>query len=286
MKRKSLVYNWINVLVLLAAALIFFRNYSISEVFDGVGMHHVTIITITVVMVHFLKAFRLYLALYGSGISASNYAKIYCKVTPVSILMPFKLGELFRMYCYGHQINNMLKGIVTVVLDRFMDTIALVTMIIVMWLYSGEAIIPIVYLLVVFLLVAILVFIVFPGLYSYWKKYLLRAKATPRKLRVLLYLDKMNMVYDEIITVSKGRGIILYALSLIAWGVEIGSVVLMNGLSADGTLSEKISQYLRSALSGAQSIELKRFVLLSVVLMIVIYLLVKLGDMACGKERK
>lgn len=286
MKKKSIVYNWINILVLLGAAIIFFLNYSIHDVFAGVGEEHIVIITVTVVIVHFLKAFRLYLALYGSNISASSYAKIYCKVTPVSILLPFKLGELFRMYCYGHQIDNMLKGIVTVVLDRFMDTIALVTMIIVMWFYSGETIIPLVYLLVVFLVAAVLIFIVFPGLYAYWKKYLLRADATPRKLRILFYLDKMNMVYDEIVNVSKGRGIILYALSLLAWITEIGSVVLMNGLGEKTGLSQKISEYLRSALSGNQSIELKRFILISVVLMIVIYLLVKLGDMASGKERK
>lgn len=286
MKRKFLVYNFINILVLLAAALIFFLNYNIYSVFDGIGTNQILIITATVIIVHFLKAFRLYLALYGSNITASSYAKIYCKVTPVSILMPFKLGELFRIYCYGHTIDNMLKGIVTVVLDRFMDTMALITMIIVMWLYSGEAIIPLVYLLVVFIIAAVLLFIVFPGLHAYWKKYLLRATGTPRKLRALLYLDKMNMVYDEILNVSKGRGIILYVLSLLAWGMEIGSVAIMNGLGEKSGLSKKISEYLKSALSGSQTIELKRFILISVVLMIVIYVLVKLGDMASGKERK
>ena len=285
MKRSSFAYNLINVLVLLVAALIFFLNYNINDVFSDVGLQNIMIITATVVIVHFLKAFRLYLALYGSDISASGYAKIYCKVTPVSILLPFKLGELFRMYCYGHQINNMLKGIVTVLLDRFMDTIALVTMIIFMWLYSGEAIIPLVYLLVVFLIGAVIIFIVFPGLYSYWKKYLLKAKGTPKKLRVLFFLGKMNMVYAQIINVSKGRGIILYVFSLLAWMTEIGSVVLLNGFGEGTGLSDKISDYLRSALSGTQTIELKRFILLSVVLMIVIYLLVKLSDLATGKER-
>ena len=286
MKRNIIAYNLINILVLLGAALIFFLNYNIRDVFAGITAGHILIITATVVIVHFLKAFRLYLALYGSNISASNYVKIYCKVTPVSILFPFKSGELFRMYCYGHQINNMLKGVVTVMLDRFMDTVALVTMIIVVWLYSGEKIIPIVYLLVIFLLAAIVVFVVFPGLYSYWKRYLLRAKATSRKLRILSYLDKMNMVYAELINVSRGRGIILYVLSLLAWVAEIGSVSLMSGIVKDANasssgmgLSDKISEYLMSALGGPESVELKRFILISVALMIVIYVLVKLLDL-------
>ena len=95
----------------------------------------------------------------------------------------------------------------------------------------------------------------------------------------------MNMVYAQIINVSKGRGIILYVFSLLAWMTEIGSVVLLNGFGEGTGLSDKISDYLRSALSGTQTIELKRFILLSVVLMIVIYLLVKLSDLATGKER-
>lgn len=286
MKKKSLVYNWINILVLFAAALIFFLNYSINDVFQGVQMMHIVVVIATVVMVHFLKALRLYLALYGADISPSAYAKTYCKVTPVSILIPFKLGEFFRMYCYGHQAGNMLKGIVTVLMDRFMDTIALVTMIVVMWLASGETIIPLVYLLVVFLVIIILMIIVFPGLYSYWKKYLLRANGTPRKLKALKFLDTMNRVYLEIMNVSRGRGIILYVLSLLAWAVEIGSIVLLDTVTGIGNgLSNKISEYLKSALVGSQTIELKRFVLISVILMIVIYLFVKLMDVT-KSERK
>ncbi|SHJ49014.1 lysylphosphatidylglycerol synthase domain-containing protein [Pseudobutyrivibrio xylanivorans] len=286
MKKKSLVYNWINILVLFAAALIFFLNYNIYNVFQGVQMMHIVVVVATVVMVHFLKALRLYLALYGADITPSAYAKTYCKVTPVSILIPFKLGEFFRMYCYGHQAGNMLKGIVTVLMDRFMDTIALVTMIVVMWLASGETIIPLVYLLVVFLVIVTLMIIVFPGLYSYWKKYLLRADGTVRKIKMLRFLDTMNRVYLEIMNVSKGRGIILYVLSLLAWAVEIGSVVLLNAITVDGAgLSNKISEYLKSALVGSQTIELKRFVLISVILMIVIYLLVKAIDIS-KSERK
>ena len=60
------------------------------------------------------------------------------------------------MYCYGYQTDNMLKGVVTVILDRFMDTIALVTMIIVVWIASGGVMMPLVYFLLVFLVAAVL----------------------------------------------------------------------------------------------------------------------------------
>ena len=284
MKKRKVVYNLINILVLLAAALIFVFNYINTDIFAVLKWEQLAVITIAVVIVHFLKAFRLYLALYGSGLSIYSYSKIYCKVTPISILFPFKLGELFRMYCYGYQTDNMLKGVVTVILDRFMDTIALVTMIIVVWIASGGVMMPLVYFLLVFLVAAVLLFITFPGAYNYWKKFLLRADGTPRKLKMLRYMENINRVYKEIVGVSKGRGIILYVISLLAWSAEIGCVALLNRMNDHSNLSDKMSEYLTSALSSNQSSELKQFIFISVILMIIIYVLVKAVETVRGER--
>ena len=285
MKKKAFVYNLINILVLLAA-LFFLQKYKVSEIFFIKEPLYIIAITITVLLVHFLKAIRLYFALYGANITFRNYLKIYCKVTPVSILLPFKLGELFRMYCYGIQTGNMLKGVITVILDRFMDTIALVTMIIAVWAVYGGVVMPLVYVLIVFIAVVMILFVVFPGVYRYWNKYFLRANATVRKMRAIKLLDRMNRVYKEISNVTKGRGIILFVLSLLAWGVEIGSVAMLHGMYEDRSdVDVVISEYLSSALSSSQSLELKQFIFISVILMIFIYILVKLIDVAVG-ERK
>ena len=129
-------------------------------------------------------------------------------------------------------------------------------------------------------------FVVFPGVYRYWNKYFLRANATVRKMRAIKLLDRMNRVYKEISNVTKGRGIILFVLSLLAWGVEIGSVAMLHGMYEDRSdVDVVISEYLSSALSSSQSLELKQFIFISVILMIFIYILVKLIDVAVG-ERK
>ena len=77
---------------------------------------------------------------------------------------------------------------------------------------------------------------------------------------------------------SKGRGVILYILSLVAWAVEIGSVALISRMLGDGQVNEKISSYLTSALSNNQSVELRQFIFISIGLLIVIYLIVKIID--------
>ena len=278
MKKKTFGYKLINIIVLLAAACIFLLNYSAHDLFRHVSTMQICGIVTTVIAVHLLKGLRLYFALYGADISLPQYMRTYCKVTPVSILFPFKLGELFRMYCYGVETGNMLKGVVTVILDRFMDTIALVTMIILIWFTDNGAMIPLVYILVVFLVCAVVVFLVFPGLYRYWKKYFLRADATPRKLGMLRLLDNMNRVYEEIASVSRGRGLILYVLSLLAWAVEMGSVAMAGKAMGERDIAGRLAAYLSSALSSSQAPELKQFVFISVIMMLAIYVVVKIFE--------
>ncbi len=280
-------YNLINLAVILITVALFIIDYQdIDELFCGSGLIPGLILVVSVFLVHAIKAGRLYLALYGSEISFPAYLKLYCKVTPVSVVAPYKLGEFFRMYCYGKTIRNGLKGIVIVLLDRFMDTAALLTLIILMWLPFGGHITKLVYILLIFLLSVLLIYYSFPGVYRFWKQYILRSRATRKKLTVLRILEALNRIYAEIREVSKGRGMILFFLSLLAWTVEIGSAVVSAGLFHEGKLSLMISDYLSAAMGIGQCAELERFVFVSVALLIAVYLTAKLVELLRGgKER-
>lgn len=276
MKKNNAVYNVVNLtVILMTAALFIYEYYDVRTIFAGRDIRHIIIIVITVFIVHFIKASRLYLALYGSDIDVRTYTKIYCKVTPVSVVFPFKIGEFFRMYCYGSEIRNLLKGIVTVILDRFMDTMALITIIILVWMFGGGRITVLAYILLLFLLFVLLIYFVFPGVYKSWKKYLLKAAATEQKLKILKMMDLFNNVYQEITSVSKGRGIILYFMSLAAWAVEIGSIALLNGITDNEQLNDGIAAYLSSAMGSGTSVGLKQFIFVSVIMMIAVYAVLK-----------
>ncbi len=276
MEKDRTRYNWINGIVILAALGIFICIYgNIRSVFLGRDMRHVLVLLAAAFMVHLIKAGRLYLALYGTGIGGSEYIKIYCKVTPVSMVLPLKLGEFFRMYGYGKQLDDLLKGIIIILLDRFMDTLALIAMIFLVWIFNGGKITFFIYLLLLFLVCILLAYFAFPGIYGFWKKYILKARATEKRLALLRILDSLNLVYREITDVSKGRGLILCFISFLAWAAEIGSLAMLNGISGEGELSQIISAYLLSAVGAGTSTELKQFVFLSVLLMITLYFVMK-----------
>jgi len=284
-RENKLRYICVNVIVILVTAVLFVIEYrTVSELFQNSGWMQLVILVLAVIFVHAIKATRLYLALYGADVNWRTYLKTYCKVTPVSMVFPFKLGEFFRMYCYGKHLGSGLKGIVIVLLDRFMDTIALITMILSIRIFMGGALTSFTYWLLLFLGIALLVYFVFPGVYGFWKKYLLRAKATENKLRALKMLDGLQLIYREIVNVTKGRGMILYVLSLMAWSVEIGCIVLLKQIAGEEQLGQAILTYLASAMNVEQSTELRQFVFASVILMIMLYGIIKLAELFRGKK--
>ncbi len=284
-KRGTAVYNLINLAVLFISAALFVYGYVLpGKLTELMDMEVIPVVILTVVIVHALKVCRLYLALYGSDIGSSVCMKLYCKVTPVSVVLPWKLGEFFRMYCLGNELGSILKGVVIILLDRFFDTMALVTMMLILWVMSGGILPVLVYGFLIFLALVVMIYLAFPGMYGVWKDYLLSSKATAHKLSLLKILDAANRIYSEIRTVLRGRGSLLYILSMLAWGAEIGSLYLLHG--PDRVPADAVSRYLSAALGIGTSPELKRFVVFTILLLIFAYACIKLAETLMGKRSK
>lgn len=285
--KKNDIYKTVNIIVIAMSILFFaYRYWNWREIFNCKFNTAIITLIITVILVNILKMFRLFLALYGSEISLKDYLITYIKVTPVSILVPFKLGELFRIYCYGSEINNILKGIVVILLDRFMDTIALITVVFGLCIIMGGQVTSVVYFLIIFLIVLSIIYIVFPGLYRFWKKYLIDCKASVHKMWALELIEKINSVYTEIEGVVKGRGIVMYGISLVAWMIEIGNLAILSRLYGNTDLVFEVNQYLTGTLGGVTIPELNGFSFVSIIFLIAMYIFIKvIGIVKRGKNK-
>ncbi len=286
MRDNKIVYNIINFLVILTTAFFFAydcRNF--MEIFAEESPLAFVMLVGTVILVHLAKIGRLYLALYGFDITLEEHIKTYCKVMPVSVVIPFKIGEFFRMFCYGNLLGNALSGVIIILLDRFMDTFALISIILLAKLILGWEMDLFVYFLIAVLVFVLIVYHVFPKLQDFWRKYLLKAKASEGRLKLLRLLKRLNGIYRKSETIIKGRGIILYFISLIAWVVEIGNLYVLNLITGAGKAQEVIYGYLKSAIGGSQTVEAQRFVIVSVVLLISVYGVLKISETVSGRKK-
>lgn len=282
---RNKIYTLTNLIVILVGSVWFFVYFKdTKKLFLDNNNLILPILIITVIMVYVIKSFRLYFAMYGVNISFEQFIKTYIRVTPISIILPFKAGELFRIYCYGNQINNYLQGGIIILLDRFMDTAALITMMVFTLIFTKSSPTYLVYFLFCSMLLLSALYFLFPGMHYFWRKFLLRSNASKNKLWILKTLVYCNNVYDEIAKVVKGRGIILYFLSLVAWMLEIGSLAITTNMVSSNT-SMKISEYITSAMTGHVTIEMRRFIFISVIILLDIYVLlwiIKLFHMKRG----
>ncbi len=88
-------------------------------------------------------------------------------------------------------------------------------------------------------------------------------------------LEGFHRIYEEVSVVTSGRGILLYVLSILAWGVEIGSIVLQTKLFFGGAVADTMSAYLASAMSGDPSVPLRQFIFISVILLLVLFCVIQ-----------
>lgn len=270
MKQKT--YKLVNILVLLLTVLLLSRAL-LHQDFSFV-LHNpliCLIMIVTVVLVHGIKAFRLYLELLDRKLPVGLFLRQYCKITPVSMILPLKAGDLFRCYCYGYYIGDWMYGIAVILLDRFVDTAALITVLILFVLPLGNAMPAVSFVLLAVLFALSFIYFALPGLCQYWNRYLIAGRGSTRKLFALTVLARLEAAYRDIHRVVQGKFLLSYMLSVVAWLVEIGGLALtVSLLRAD--LGAAMSAYLFGAMWGGKISYLSGIILFGTVLLLLLYL--------------
>ena len=270
MKQKT--YKLVNILVLLLTVLLLSRAL-LHQDFSFV-LHNplvCLIMIVTVILVHGIKVFRLYLELLDRKLPFGLFLRQYCKITPVSMILPLKAGDLFRCYCYGYYIGDWMYGIAVILLDRFVDTAALMTVLVLFVLPLGNAMPAVSFVLLAVLFALSFIYFALPGLCQYWNRYLIAGRGSTRKLFALTVLARLEAAYRDIHRVVQGKFLLSYMLSVAAWLIEIGGLALtVSLLRAD--LGAAMSAYLFGAMWGGKIAYLSGIILFGTVLLLLLYL--------------
>ena len=270
-EKKS--YRLVNLAVLLATlALLAVILPNLTEMLTTEPPGLMVTLLITVLAVHGIKGFRLYFELYEKRMPKGLFIRQYCKVMPASMLIPFKLGDIYRAYCFGWHIKDYMAGLAVIVLDRFVDTMALLTIMLVFSLFYAVQLGLLFYLLVFVLFVLLIFYGACPGMCRYWKRYFLQMKATKRNLLELRLVMEFQRAYEELQAVVRGKFLLVYLLSLAAWGVELGGLLISCQLFFDLSRSELLGRYLSGALFGMKPMYLSGFIGMSVIVLLLAYL--------------
>lgn len=268
------IYYLINALVLLLTVYLVVYTYGsrVLEVLSGSWIHILCLLFI-VLAVNVIKAVRFgFLIVGNTAVSKDEFLKQYFKTVPVSVVLPYKLGELFRVYCFGFKMNSLLLGLVYVVIDRFFDTVALLLILVGLSGVAGQQFSEIAFILTLFIAAIILMFFTVPVICMYWKNYFLRIKATKRTIVALKAVSFIESTCLKVKSVVRGKGIIALFLSLLAWFIELAGTWLMNSLLGNSVGANYFQNYLMSALGNNNSDDLNAFVVATVIVLFIGYI--------------
>ena len=124
--RKSAYHLYLNIIIPLLAMIVFcvMLKHHAGQLLPAKHVQYVLLLPILVlfVLIHCIKAMRLYLILLEHQIPLQRFIGLYVKTTFVNITIPFKAGELFRVYCISDEVHNTQVGWLSVIIDRFFDT--------------------------------------------------------------------------------------------------------------------------------------------------------------------
>lgn len=204
----SITHNWVN------------------DTDDSIKYIDILIIIIVALVINTIKALRLYIALFGESMNNFQFVKYFLKTSCVNIALPYKSGELYRVFLFGNFIKSYTKSFTIVILDRFVDTLGLTTVALfqIMLHFSTKASLKIYAWLALFLGMVILAYCLFVPFYKYWNKFLIFNKSSERTLIGLKILNICYRAYLNANKIIRGRFVILYILSLVAWGIETWSI--------------------------------------------------------------
>ncbi|MBR3644652.1 MAG: flippase-like domain-containing protein, partial [Parasporobacterium sp.] len=214
----------------------------------------------------------------------------YCLTTLVNLIVPFKLGEFFRIFVFCVAVRNVRIGFLSVLLDRFFDTVALVLILLPVELLKKQAVSDSTLLLTVFVVVAVFAYVAFPSFYLYLNRYIIMNRSSKGAMGSLRLLELMKSGYEYVKRLIHGRYALLVIFSFVAWLLECGILFLLARfvLQQDGA---DISGYIQNIVSAGHTPLMDCYVLFAICLMAaasLITLFICLGkrELFVGKPNK
>lgn len=179
---------------------------------------------------HCIRALRLFLLCYDGRLRFAEVLRAHFHAAGVSALIPFKLGEVYRIAIIDRILRNPVRAALTVWIERLYDIILLAGALAVLlavvggqawgfaWFFAGA---------LLFLFLSFFLFVVLPENLTLLKRYLILRHNSERALLQLRALDRLHAVLRTARTLWRYRWATMLWLSFVVWFLEAAALALV-----------------------------------------------------------
>lgn len=238
MKKRNIYY-------IINAVVLFVSMINPCCVIFAIYVHHTVWPSMEMLLLyftyHFLCMFRLYLIFLEKKINFKRFIRVYFKTTLVNSLLPFKIGEIFKLYCFSFETGSYMWGIFGVLIERFFASSALLLI----WIPSvfGNRVSHEMMLLFIIIVSILVLYWIFEPLYRYSNQFLILNTNSRRTPGLLKILEKINWCFLHIKKLLYGRSAVLLVVSCIITVMEITLFCKMNMAAVDVRFGTKLNAF-------------------------------------------
>ena len=179
-------------------------------------------------LAHMGRLLRLMVIIIEHNRAFHSILQLYALLAQAGFVLPFKLGELFRITELSHFFGSFKTGFSVVVVERFFDAMMLLFLLLMVDFLGGvaEGGTPI---FIPFLIILVLLMFIFYFFFSktcqYFRCLVLSSSGSQRGVIALQYLNFMEAIYTTFRNTIRGRPLLLIVLSLGIWCAEIYNMI-------------------------------------------------------------
>ncbi len=225
MSPRARTIAWQVSLVIGAAALVAFLVRAVLAWPAAPLLSALVVIVPLYLVAHAVRALRLYVLLYDSRHRLRSIAAAHFYAAGVSILIPWKLGEIYRMAVINRVISDAPRAIMAVWIERFYDILALVLIFCALAAAApigGWTMLAGFFLMALaFLFASFFLFLVLPENLNQLKRHLILKHNSQRTLLVLRACDRLHGLLLAASALWRRRWATVSWLSLAIWSIEM-----------------------------------------------------------------
>ena len=250
-KNNKVIYDLINCIVFIAIILYILKfNKNIFTL----EFKYLLIAIIPFICIHAFRIIRQYIILMEENIKMKKLVKSYLISSLTNTILPFRIGELYKIYLYGYEIKNYKKSTIAVLTDKFFDCIFLLIAFIIIETIAQKELSIITVILLIFVAFIIIMYISFENTYLFLNKYLIINKNKKSGIKCLKILDEAKNIFDSIKNMIKKREIIIGILTILSWISEFIFVYIIFKFINVGNIElNKFILYINNSFLGIQN---------------------------------
>ena len=280
---KNKMYYVINIFFLVTSML--FINYTGILEMKFTILQLLALVLIFLI-IHSFKFLKIYLILLEEKIPLKVMAKLYIKTAFVSTVLPYKTGELFKMYTYGNEIKNYTKGIIAVLVDKFFDALILGLILVPYGLLVNGKVPKVGIVMLVFFLIALIVYMCFENTYYYLNKFFVLKNQTKKSVVALKVLEKAREVYIKTKEMVRGRYLLLLILTAVTWMFESIFIYVMAKFMDIKTEFMTITNYISDAFFGINNVLFNNYIYICTVIFLVMTIIIYINKYVLKRNKK